>query len=204
MYDPITTRYSLTCPVHDRTVEVPLSRFRTLDRLPGPGHPAVHRVEFACAACGGQHPALLPEPELDLRPIDPGPDASFLNLQTGRVESLAAELHDLAARELRGGNWPWTFYCAAERRVRPGYPSRLRVLQPSDDPDLVGIAVRCSSCGRVSLNLVSERHLDQPFFHDRVLRYVDNTFDGRLESMATFREHLWSARFDEERNRFAA
>jgi hypothetical protein len=47
MYDPITTRYSLTCPVHDRIVEVPLSRFRTLDRLPGPGHPAVHRVEFA-------------------------------------------------------------------------------------------------------------------------------------------------------------
>jgi hypothetical protein len=204
MYDPITNRFRLSCPVHDRPVDVPLSRFRTVDRLPGPDHPPVHRVEFACTVCAGEHPALLPESELDLRPIDPPADVHFLNLQTGRLQPLVEEFHDLAQRHLRRGNWPWTFYCAAERRVRPGYPSRLRLLQPSDDRGLVGIAVRCAACGRISLNLVSERHLDQPFFHDRVLRYVDSSFDGRLETMERFREELWSGRFDEERNRYAA
>jgi hypothetical protein len=204
MYDPITNRFRLTCPVQETPVDVPISRFRTVERLPGPGHPAVHRVDFACRVCGGEHPALLPETELDLRPLDPPADATFVNLQTGRTEPLAVELHDLAARNLRRGVWPWSFYCAGERGVRPGYPSRLRLIQPSDDRSLVGIAVRCATCSRTSLNLVSERHLDQPFFHDRVLRYVDTTYDGRLEEMARFREDLWSARFDEERNRFAA
>jgi hypothetical protein len=204
MFDPITNRFRLSCPVHDRPVDVPLSRFRTVDRLPGPGHPPVHRVDFACSACGGEHPALLPEHELDLRPLDPQAEAHFLNLQTGRLQTVAEEFQDLAQRQLRRGNWPWTFYCAAERAVRPGYPSGLRLLQPSDDRDLVGIAVRCATCSRISLNLVSERHLDQPFFHDPVLRYVDSSFDGRLETMARFREELWSGRFDEERNRYAA
>jgi hypothetical protein len=204
MYDPITNRFRLSCPTLDRAVDVPVSRFRTVERLPGPGHPPVHRVEFACSACKGEHPALVPETELDLRPLEPQADAAFLNLQTGRLQPLAEEFTDLAQRHLRRGNWPWTFYCASERRVRPGYPSRLRLLQPSDDRDLVGVAVRCAACSRISLNLVSERHLDQPFFHDRVLRYVDSSYDGRLETMAQFREELWSGRFDEERNRYAA
>jgi hypothetical protein len=62
--------------------------------------------------------------------------------------------------------------------------------------------MRCPACGELSLNLVSEPHLDVPFYHDRVVRYVDRPFgDGRDGSLEWFHEQLFSARFDAERAR---
>jgi hypothetical protein len=165
----------------------------------------VHRVTFACSACTGVHPALLGEHDLDCAAIAPPPaDAVFLNFLTGRREPVAAELGDAAERHLARGVWPWTFYCSPERDVRPGYPSHLALLAPSEDARLVGVAVRCAACGGSTINLVSRRHLDQPFFHDGVLRYVERPADEPLDDLERFRRDLWTSRFDEERNRFAA
>ena len=206
MFDALRNRFRFTCPVRDRAVERPLSAFREIDRLPGPAHPPAYRVRYACTACGGEHAALVSEYELDCAAVAPAGDAggTFLNLQTGRREPVAGELADLAGGELRRGNWPWSFFCACEHDVRPGYPSHLRVLAPASDGRLVGVAVACAICGEVSINLVSQRHLDQPFFHDPVLRYVERPLRPGADVIERFRHELWSSTFDEERNRFAA
>jgi len=205
MFDALKNTFRLHCPRTGRPVDRPLSAFRTIERLPGPEHPAIHRVTFACNACPDVHPALLDEHELDCAAIAPSPPhVVFLNFLTGRTEPVAAELSDAVERQLRRGNWPWTFYCSSERDVRPGYPSQLALLAPTDDARLVGVAVRCRDCGGGTINLVSRRHLDQPFFHDAVLRFVETTLDGGLDDLERFRRDLWTSRFDEERNRFAA
>ncbi len=204
MFDPIRNRFRFRCPAAARPVEAPLSRFRLVERLPGPGHPPVHRVVFACPGCRDDHAALVREDDLDLGAVRPRDGHVFVNLLTGRTEPVAEEFADLAQRELRRGNWPWTFFCVEEHRVRPGYPSHLRLLVAADDGRVVGVAVRCSTCAEVSVNLVSRRHLDEPFFHDPVLRYVDRAFGGALDTLEDFLRALWSSRFDEERNRFAA
>jgi len=204
MYDPLTNRFRLTCPDTGHGVDAPLSSFRTLERLAGAQHPAIYRVTFDCHRCGGEHAGLIAEHDLDVEALEPAGEQTFVNLQTGVVRPLREELADLAQRHLRAGRWPWSFYCAAEHRMRPGYPSHLRLLSPTGDPGLVGVAVRCASCAATSVNLVSAAHLDRPFFHDPIVRYVDHTFDGRLETAERFRDALRSSRFDEERNRFAA
>jgi hypothetical protein len=100
--------------------------------------------------------------------------------------------------------WPWTFYCACEHDVRPGYPSQLARLAPTGDRGLVGIAVRCASCAGLSVNIVSERHLDEPFYHDATLRFVDRPLPPGAGLVERFTHELWSGQFDRERNRFAA
>ena len=76
MYDPLRNRYRFTCPVESAEHDRPLSAFRAIERLPGPGHPAVYRVHYVCAVCGDEHPALLSEPELDCGPVAPRPTSS--------------------------------------------------------------------------------------------------------------------------------
>ena len=47
---------------------------------------------------------------------------------------------------------------------------------------------------------MSGAHLDVPFYHDRVVRYVDRPFgDGRDLTVEVFHHQLHSARFDSER-----
>jgi hypothetical protein len=66
--------------------------------------------------------------------------------------------------------------------------------------ECIGVAVTCPSCGEVSLNLVSGAHLDVPFYHDRVVRFVDRPFgDTRDLTVERFHHQLHSARFDAER-----
>lgn len=205
MYDPLTQSFRLTCPVERREVAARLTRFRELDRLPGPEHPPVYRVSFACPACHGEHLALVREQELDVEAVLPSGSAVFLNLMTGRVEPLADELADLAERQLRRGNWPWSFYCAHEHAVRATTPSSLRLIDPArDDADSYGVAVRCAACGHVSGNVVSAEHLDRPFFHDPVLRFAPRVLDGAAGETGRLRDQLWSSELDQERNRFAA
>lgn len=197
MFDPLTARYSFSCPSRGET-RVALSAFRQVERLPGAAHPAVYRVAFACP-CGGEHPGLVGHHELDWAPL--GLDGgAFLNLMTSRVEEVGAELADLAARRIQAGEWPWSFFCYPEGRPRPVFPSAFVVLAPGEGA--LGLAVQCPACGKVSVNLVSEPHVDVPFHHDGAVGVVEHVFSDDLErAVDEFREELHSSRFDARRLR---
>lgn len=195
MYDPLTGRYCFSCPVLGET-HMALSAFRRIERLPGAAHPAVFRVRFACG-CGDEHDGLLSHDELDWAPLGLA-GAEFHNLMTSRLEPLAAELGELAAFRIGAGEWPWSFFCYPEERPRPVFPSAFALLAPGEGA--VGLAVRCPHCRRLSLNLVSEPHVDVPFHNDRQVGVVEHVFaDDALETLEAFRAELWSASFDARR-----
>jgi hypothetical protein len=195
MYDALTGRYTFACPSLGET-SVLLSAFRLLDRLPGAAHPAVFRVSFACP-CGEEHPGLVGHDELDWAPLGLR-GGSFVNLMTSRLEAVGRELGDLAARRIEAGEWPWSFFCYPEERPRPVFPSAFFLLAPGDGA--LGLAVRCPVCARVSVNLVSERHVDLPFHHDAVIGVVSHVFaDDVARTMEEFRSDLYSSRFDARR-----
>jgi hypothetical protein len=195
MYDLLTGCYAFACPVRGET-HVPLSAFRTIEQLPGAAHPAVFRIRFGCA-CGEDHDGLVTHDDLDWAPL--GLDAGeFLNLMTARLEPVGTELAELAAMRIRRGEWPWSFFCYPEERPRPVFPSSFTLLTAADGT--VGIAVRCPSCGRLSLNLVSHRHVDVPFHNDREVGVVEHMFAAdTLSTLEEFQDELWSASFDARR-----
>ena len=173
-YDAITTRYGFSCPVHGAAA-VALHDFRQLERLPGAAHPAVYRVRFACG-CGDEHPGLISHDDLDYAPLGLE-EGRYLNLMTSRLEDVAAELGDLAVRRIRAGEWPWTFFCCAEERPKPVFPSAFTLMARHEG--WVGVAVRCPSCGRLSVNLVSPEHVDLPFHTDAEVGVVRVPFPAR-------------------------
>ena len=198
MYDALTSRYGFSCPVRGET-SVTLSAFRSLERLEGTAHPAVYRVTFACS-CGGEHPGLVTHDELDWAPLGLGGNKTFLNLMTTSIDPLEAELADLAARRILAGEWPWSFFCYAEERSRPVFPSAFVVLAPAGRGEEIGIAVRCPACGSVSINLVSTQHLDVPFHNDREIGVVEHVFATDAERVVEeFAAELYSASFDNRR-----
>jgi len=198
MYDALTTRYTFPCPERGEA-RVALSSFRRLSQLPGPAQPAVFEVDFGCA-CGEEHPGLVPHDELDWAPLGLSGNASFVNLMTDTIDPLEAELADLAARRIQAGDWPWSFYCYAEERPRPVFPSAFLVLAPATGGDAIGLAVRCPVCGSVSINLVSEQHLDVPFHNDREVGVVAHVFAADIERVVEeFVDELYSASFDSRR-----
>jgi len=198
MYDTLTTSYTFNCPIHGET-HVRLSRFRRLEQLPGAQHPALFRVEFDCG-CGEAHPGLLSHDDLDWAPLGLADGTAYVNLMTSRVESLADELGELAAARIKAGAWPWTFFCWPEERPRPVFPSAFRLLAPAVSGDRVGLAVRCPSCGKVSVNLVSRAHVDVPFVNDREVGVVQHLFeDDAQATVAEFHAELWSGSFDARR-----
>jgi len=195
MYDALTSRYAFSCPATGET-RVLLSAFRRIERLPGAAHPAVFRVRFACA-CGDEHDGLVAHDELDWAPLGLA-GGVFLNLMTSRVEPVGAELGDLAAARIRAGEWPWSFFCYPEERPRPVFPSSFMLLAAAEA--MVGLAVCCPHCRGLSLNLVSQRHVDLPFHNDREVGVVEHVFaDGALRTLEEFRAELWSASFDARR-----
>jgi hypothetical protein len=196
VYDPLTSRYSFACP-HGRDASVPLSCFRLLERLPGPQHPAVYRVVFACG-CGEEHPGLVPHDDLDWAPLGGSSKTTFRNLMTAQDDSLASELVGLAAIRIGAGEWPWSFFCHPEGRPRPMTPSALALIAPGERS--VGMAVRCPSCAAVSVNLVTRQHVDIPFWNDVRVGVVEHTFEAdALRAVEEFRAQLESAQFDEKR-----
>ena len=198
MYDTLTSTYTFSCPSHGET-HVRLSRFRRLEQLPGAHHPSVYRVEFACG-CGSDHPGLVTHDDLDWAPLGLQDSTSFVNLMTSRVEELATELLDLAARRIKAGEWPWSFFCWPEERPRPVYPSAFKLLAPAVSGDRVGLAVRCPVCDKVSVNLVSRAHVDVPFVNDREVGVVQHHFhDDAAATVAEFQAELWSGSFDARR-----
>jgi hypothetical protein len=198
MYDTLTTSYTFNCPIHGETY-VRLSRFRRLEQLPGAQHPALFRVEFDCG-CGEAHPGLVSHDDLDWAPLGLADGTTYVNLMTSRVESLGDELGELAAARIKSGTWPWSFFCWPEERPRPVFPSAFRLLAPAASGDRVGLAVRCPSCGKVSVNLVSRAHVDVPFVNDREVGVVQHLFeDDARATVAEFHAELWSGSFDARR-----
>jgi hypothetical protein len=195
MYDPLTSRYAFACPVRGET-HVPLSAFRSIAQLPGAAHPAVFQVRFDCG-CGEEHDGLLTHEELDWAPL--GLDAGeFLNLMTARLDPVGPELGELAAVHIERGEWPWSFFCYPEEQPRPVFPSSFTLLTTAEGT--VGLAVRCPSCRRLSLNLVSQPHVDVPFHNDREIAVVEHVFaEDVLSTLEAFRTELWSASFDARR-----
>jgi hypothetical protein len=197
MYDGLTGRYTFACPVRGE-VSLPLSAFRGLDRLPGASHPAVFKVTFSCD-CGHEHEGLVAHDDLDWAPLT-GSDTAFVNLMTSKLENAADELLELAAAQIRAGEWPWSFFCYPEERPRPIFPSSFFLLAPAQDREAIGIAVRCPVCGSVSVNLVSAAHVDVPFHNDAQIGVVEHVFQLDAErAIEEFSEELHSARFDARR-----
>jgi hypothetical protein len=173
MYDPLTTTYGLQCPERGRAW-LPLSAFRTLERLPGPTKPAVFTVFFACP-CGDVHPGLVTHDELDVAPLGIGTRGTFRNLMTARADSLEDELSGIAAARIGAGEWPWCFFCLLEARPKPITPSAIVLIAPDDDR--FDVAVRCPTCSTISVNVVSRAHVDVPFWNDSRLAVLDRVFD---------------------------
>jgi hypothetical protein len=197
MYDALTTRYTFSCPARGETA-VRLSAFRRLERLPGTAHPAVFRIAFACA-CGSEHAGLVAHDDLDWAPLGLSRGV-FLNLMTARLDDVGSELGDLAARRIEAGEWPWSFYCYPEGRARPVFPSAFRLLAPGDSSGSLGVAVRCPACAGVSVNVVSDEHVDVPFHNDRTVGVLAHVFaEDVLEIVDEFRAELYSGRFDAHR-----
>jgi hypothetical protein len=196
MYDGLTGRYTFGCPATGEA-RVRLSRFRSLERLAGAAHPAVYRVAFECP-CGEEHGGFVSHDELDWAPLG-AVAAAFFNVMTRRLEPAGQDLLEHAARHIGSGYWPWSFFCYPEGRPRPVFPSAFRLLAPAHDR--VGLAVRCPSCAATSVNLVSARHVDEPFFNDARVGVVEHVFDADRDTIvAQFREELESGAFDARRH----
>jgi hypothetical protein len=194
MYDALTSRYTFSCPARGET-RVQLSDFRSLERLDGTSHPVVYSVRFSCG-CGDEHPALVSHDELDWAPLGLH-SGRFLNLMTSRVEDVAVELGDLAARRIQQGEWPWSFFCYPEDRPRPIFPSAFLLLAAADR---VAVAVRCPVCSRMSVNLVSHAHVDLPFVNDAEIGVVAHVFHADAGGLVDeFRSFLSSRDFDSRR-----
>jgi hypothetical protein len=196
MYDPLTSTYTLTCP-NGAGTRVPLSSFRTLVRLPGPAHPPLYRIAFACR-CGSEHASLVSQADLDWAHLGTTADLTFRNLMTARDDPVGAELTDAAATRIGAGEWPWSFYCYLEGRPRPVTPSAFALIAPGGP--LYGVAIECPACAAVSVNLVTQRHVDIPFWNDSRVGVVTHVFERDSERMLEeFRADLASAAFDERR-----
>jgi len=195
MYDALTGRFTFPCPTRGET-RVRLSAFRQLERLPGAGHPALFHVLFSCG-CGEEHEGLVTDDDLDWAPLGLG-DGVFYNLMTARLDPLADELSEHAAERIREGEWPWSFFCYAEDRPRPVFPSAFFLLAPGEGS--LGVAVRCPACDRASVNLVSRDHVDVPFHNDPEVGVVEHVFaDDLAAAVAAFRDELYSGSFDARR-----
>jgi hypothetical protein len=83
------------------------------------------------------------------------------------------------------------------------FPSSFRALGAGQDR--IGLAVECPSCSRTSVNLVTHRHVDVPFYNDRKVDVVEHIFSGDRETtLEAFRLELDSGRFDARRRDLAA
>lgn len=195
MYDALTGRYTFSCP-HREEARVTLSAFRRLERLPGAAHPAVYGVRFDCG-CGDEHPGLVSHDELDWAPLGAAA-GRFLNLMTSSFDDAWPELSEAAAARVKAGEWPWSFYCYPEGRARPVFPSSFVAVAPGEHA--LGLAVRCPACRALSVNLVSQPHVDVPFWNDARVGVVDHVFaDDAFDALERFRAELFSSRFDERR-----
>jgi len=146
--------------------------------------PGPHRVDQR-RQLGGEHDGLVRHDELDWAPLGLG-EGSFFDLMTARRGAVADELGAVAARRIKAGDWPWSFFCYPEDRPRPVFPSSFFLLAPGDGS--IGLAVRCPACSSVSVNVVSAAHVDLPFHNDARVGVVRHLFaDDALRTLDAFR-----------------
>jgi len=196
MHDPLTGRYRFPCPSRGDT-RIPLSSFRSVTRLPGTAHPAAYHVAFECG-CGADHVGLVSQDELDWAHLATAPELTFRNLMTDRDDPLAVELADAAASRIGAGEWPWSFFCYLEGRPRPVTPSAFTLIVPGGR--LFGVAVECPVCDSVSVNVVTQAHVDVPFWNDATVGVVAHVYErDAARTIEEFRSELASSRFDERR-----
>jgi hypothetical protein len=80
------------------------------------------------------------------------------------------------------------------------FPSSFFLLAPSGQGGAVGLAVRCPVCNRMSINLVSEAHVDLPFHNDAEIGVVEHVFaTDAAHATEEFAAELYSAQFDARR-----
>jgi len=169
-----------------------------VERLPGAAHPAVFAITFVCP-CGDEHPGLISHDDLDWAPLGLAA-GSFVDLMTDRVRDVGEELGEVAAGRIRAGEWPWSFFCYAEDRARPVFPSSFTLLAPGATGGLVGLAVSCPSCASRSINLVSQAHVDLPFHNDARIGVVEHVFEADADrAIEEFERELYSSAFDTRR-----
>ncbi len=166
--------FALSCPQRGRAW-LPLSAFRLLDRIRGTSRPTVFNVVFDCP-CGEVHTGFVTHDDLDVAPLGIGSAGTFRNLMTSKEETVESELSELAATRIGAGQWPWCFVCLLESSPRPINPSAITLIAP--EGERFGVAVRCPSCATVSVNLVSQQHVDIPFWNDPQVAVVDHVFRG--------------------------
>ncbi len=144
---------------------VPLSSFREIERLPGAAHPAVFRVRFACV-CGDDHDGLLAHDDLDWAPLGVGEEGTYVNLMTSS--------HRCRPRRARGPRRPSDQGRAvalggvllSRGPLASGFPVAPSSCWRREAEGRSAIAVRCASCRRLSVNVVTTAHVDVPFHHD--------------------------------------
>ena len=92
MYDVLRASYRFHCPAapDGPLRSVPLSRFRSIERLAGAAHPAVVPRQVPTASAG-RPLGLVSHDDLDYRPIGAS-DVEFTNLLTGQPEPAGMEL----------------------------------------------------------------------------------------------------------------
>jgi hypothetical protein len=198
--DVLRSTYCFSCP-HRGEAHVRLSSFRTIERLPGAAHPSVFHVVFTCS-CGDEHVGLVTQAELDWEPLGLTPGNTFLNLMTSRHDDVATELGSIALSRIKAGEWPWSFFCYPEDRMRPVTPSSFALLARGVGlrRGTIGLAVRCPACDAISVNVVTEPHVDLPFWNDEHVGVVEHVFrPDALRTIEEFRAGLHSATFDERR-----
>ena len=158
--------------------------------------PAVYSVRFDCG-CGEEHHGLVSHEDLDWAPLG-GHAGEFVDLMTSRVLDSATELRETAAAHLRRGSGRGASTATRRARSRPVFPSSFVAVAPGER--WLGLAVRCPVCDALSVNLVSQAHVDLPFANDERIGVVDHVFvDDALRSVEEFRAELDSSRFDERR-----
>ena len=179
---------------------VALSRFRSIERLPGAAHPAVYRISYLCD-CGDHHQGLVAHSDLDYGPIAPQPELEFRNLLTGRTEPVADELADLARRHVQRGNWPWRLYCSAEAALKPVFPSSLALVRRRPP---TWSAWRCAARPAASCPSTSSPRATWTCrsITTRSIKILERPFGDRRDlTVDRFHAELHSAGFDVERAR---
>jgi hypothetical protein len=135
-FDPIAAAWQLRCPEQERLQAVALTSFRIIERFPGPSRPPAFKIQFDCPGCGGRHPALMTQRELDLAPVL-DPSGAHFDLMLGRMDWRAEGIASDWQLSIRRGHWPIVITCAREHRTVGAWPSVLRVIEPGAEGYLV-------------------------------------------------------------------
>jgi hypothetical protein len=80
------------------------------------------------------------------------------------------------------------------------FPSFFRLLAPSAPDGTIGLAVLCPACLRISINLVTQEHVNLPFHNDAEIGVIEHVFaSDTAQTLDELRARLYSSDFDARR-----